>query len=1230
MKLIAEKYKKLRSEIDYLSDEVIIAQAWKKTHKYMRTHNWYADTLALDISALGLEGNAASWAKIVKKVDFKPYPMELVPAAKSEPWIVHEDKGWIPQGRREEKPPIRPLAHLKIRDQTLASAVMLCLADAVETAQGNCGETRFNIAQGKHVYSYGNRLVCDWNSENEAWFRWGNSETYRKFFTDYQNFLKRPVEIGRLTAKNQSDLEHVYVVNLDLEKFYDRIDRSLLLKRLKKLSEEHGHEEICPRFWRAVEQVMEWDWEPQAVSQAKKLGIELGNGLPQGLVASGFFANAYLAHFDQTIGASIGARIPSMTGIVLYDYCRYVDDLRLVISIEDLDIDVAEEKIQSWITSQLERHAGSSLVLNRSKIKITALSDLDNQGSLSGRIAFLQQELSGPADRDVLENASAVLEGLLAPQADDIPESLNLPHDRALVRLAKFDSDIRPDTLKRFAANRLEAIMRSKRKLSVADDQRSADADDLTDNESELLAKKLVRAWVQDPSLGLVLRKAIEIFPSATIAEPVFDAVFRRSSLVNSAKDIHTAAMMDYLLADLFRCCVDFNGFFQRIEYPKSSSPDDVFDIACSYAQKVVPSVKASKFLKRQALLLLAALERPVLLQSDNKTIQHDLHSILVNRLPTYSRQRLALFEVAAQITGRYDSYASLLLQYINPLDSDDKYQALEEFAKRGGVFWLSTWKRLQKGDKNKVLIGRLKWAAPTIGAELKGVKRRLSKVIASSKNAFEHEAALIKLALGLLALAEERPDCLSLSPTEIDVKLTRADEWGEIWRPDVKKVICSVSEQQGTPQDPRFLLPDWISDVIPDSAVIYWIGSILPAAVVGGNDFTGNRWKVGSTQSYKGLRTGWYKRRMGMMHSAEALVGEYATVSNWFSELLMTCLQWPGFEATYIQDVGISSIQDIESLKAVMISRLMQLDALYCQASRMPTLITTVKRPAPRKSGGFRIVTVQQILPRTKDFSKADPTLCNPKARADDRDHLTRISLITYRTLVAKLKADNDESKVGADLIVFSEVAVHPDDQDILKRLADKTKAIVFAGMVFLDHAGNLVNVARWFIPDYRDSGRRWTIRDQGKANMTTAEVTLGISGYRPCQHIIELVGDDEGPFKLSGAICYDATDLKLATDLKDKTDLFIVCAHNKDVATFDTMVSALNYHMYQHVAVVNKAEFGGTTIQAPYREHFDRLISHAHGTEQISINVADLYLAAFRRKHKIYKPVKKKPAGM
>jgi len=213
MKLIDEKYKKLGPTIELLSDEVVIAQAWKKTHAYMRLRNWYADTLALDISALGLEGAAALWGRQLQGTDpIQLEPLELVPAAKSEPWVIDEKHGWIPRdfrddelAKRNKKPPIRPLAHLTVRDQTWASAVMLCLADEVESRQGDCArksDLDFFLHQRKGVYSYGNCLICDWD-RGSAWFRWGNAETYRKFFTDYQSFLKRPVEIGRSVAGGQ-------------------------------------------------------------------------------------------------------------------------------------------------------------------------------------------------------------------------------------------------------------------------------------------------------------------------------------------------------------------------------------------------------------------------------------------------------------------------------------------------------------------------------------------------------------------------------------------------------------------------------------------------------------------------------------------------------------------------------------------------------------------------------------------------------------------------------------------------------------------------------------------------------------------------------------------------------------------------------------------------------------------------------------------------------------------
>src|SRR5690606_21242135 len=139
-----------------------------------------------------------------------------------------------------------------------------------------------------------------------------------------------------------------------------------------------------------------------------------------------------------------------------------------------------------------------------------------------------------------------------------------------------------------------------------------------------------------------------------------------------------------------------------------------------------------------------------------------------------------------------------------------------------------------------------------------------------------------------------------------------------------------------------------------------------------------------------------------------------------------------------------------------------------------------------------------------------------------------------------------------------------------------------------------------------------------QGKQHMTTGEEKLNIFPWRPYQLMLELshpqYPQKEG-FKLTGAICYDATDIKLSADLADKSNAFIISALNKDVNTFDSMVEALHYHMYQPIVLVNTGEFGGSYAMAPYKEHHDKLIAHNTGKNQIAISSFKLNMFDFRR---------------
>jgi hypothetical protein len=297
---------------------------------------------------------------------------------------------------------------------------------------------------------------------------------------------------------------------------------------------------------------------------------------------------------------------------------------------------------------------------------------------------------------------------------------------------------------------------------------------------------------------------------------------------------------------------------------------------------------------------------------------------------------------------------------------------------------------------------------------------------------------------------------------------------------------------------------------------------------------------------------------------------------------------------------------------------------------SGMPSLPTIVHKLVSKDSelSRFRIVTVQQLLPKKSDF-KDDIKLDKPSTRSKHKQHVSEMCKLTWNTLKIKAKAEQSNIKPYAGLIVFPEVSIHEKDQIYLKRLADKTGAMVFAGLVFKEHNGKIVNVARWFIRDYVDGKRQWIIRDQGKFHLIEDEINGGVTSYRPVQHIIELHGHPEGPFRITGSICYDATDISLTADLRNLTDLYVITAYNKDTNTFDTMASALQWHMYQHVVICNIGEYGGSTIQAPYKEQFHKVISHVHGVGQISINTADIDLGAFNEKTKSDKKIKTKPAG-
>lgn len=214
MPIINKKYQELQLTDEYITDPLLMALAWKKSHHYIRTTNWYADNFELDLSALDLMQHCKDWVKRMQdKKEFKFSELQLVPVPKACKWefkTVENKVLWQPCDEKELT--LRPLAHIPIAEQTIMTLVMMCLANTIETKQGN-PDTSYDIVHQKGIVNYGNRLYCQY-IDDKAEHSFGATVTYSKYFTDYRKFLNRPYHFASKAQSEISPDEAVYIIEL--------------------------------------------------------------------------------------------------------------------------------------------------------------------------------------------------------------------------------------------------------------------------------------------------------------------------------------------------------------------------------------------------------------------------------------------------------------------------------------------------------------------------------------------------------------------------------------------------------------------------------------------------------------------------------------------------------------------------------------------------------------------------------------------------------------------------------------------------------------------------------------------------------------------------------------------------------------------------------------------------------------------------------------------------------
>ena len=1228
----------LTPSIDDLKMECVLMQAWKKTSAYLRSHSWYADILGLDYQSLRIPHFINDiQTRLQDPESWYPEPIELVPAPKNQRWRFRHEK-WEPCEDISGK--IRPLAHVSLQDQVVATALMMCLADRVETVLGDPRLSPNDKTHRRQILAYGHRLFCD-QKGSELQHRWGSTKLYRQYFQDYQTFLKRPKIVAKQLAGPDDDFE-IAIVQSDFSKFYDRVRPQRLNEKLRIFMRSPEEE----NFFHLAARVLDWRWNDQKRAEKYVKQHQIPDfglvALPQGLVSAGFFANVALVDFESALRQALGSPLDPESDLVLEDACYYVDDIRLVLRIKrEMSEKEVQDKVIHWLQALLDQTA-NGLIVEETKTQVTVEGRerrfLVEQSKIADRI---QGAVSGTFDIFHGSDIVGAIEGFFHTQKRYSTEQT--PEENGRTGLLVGTSDIRDDTAARFAAGKFRRTFRSLRPLlggvrasekSPLDDVAHAEGESgcllpdklmlskqQLDERAKLFAALLIEDWTGNPGNVRILRIALDIYPEADFLDQVL-AVLRPGWQTQGARGPHREVRV-YCLAELFRAGATETGAVADEEcLPTGVSIDDyhrrlteeALTIMNEFLSTSSPGARFPWYLMQQVFLYLVArnaFPEPIsrLRSKGGRLMTHyrKFVKFLDGQAPFALEERTILLVIAHTGFGFPD-----LTPFISDAPISDEF--LSRLNEVSPTVASVLWSILPSDEKD-----RLSQTARKLGidqSDLHEPETTLASLSAKPENPFFEEENLLSLTEWLL-------DHLSEASVEI------VTPW---------QIKCTISQEKGyrfgkiDPSSYEFVKavqravhlfepPDWCESDEERQKV--QIGQLLRFALRGTNDFYGNFIQKDPVTKLRYRRpiSHWEQQRYSGFQGRSAFGPSWLPLSSFTEDLLFQLLRWPG--------AGIlTTPKTLSKLAGEVSTRLKELRKKRGEVTSVTFLEQSagwpVCPPDEPWERPLRIGIVQSIIPCFDDYEahSDDPELVNdPTFRSQQRGHLAAMMEGVAQMLRVRDTHQSQERCDGRviDLLVFPELAIHPLDIDpIIVPFIRTHKCIMLFGQVYHKETSitgsPLINSCLWMIPEWSHAAGFQIRRiEQGKQHLAKEESAVpSLIEFRPAQWLVEYQwhsnAETHRPLVLSASICYDATDLALASDLRYRSDLYIVCALNRDVGTFDRMSEGLHFHMFQGVIVVNNGQFGGSSFFMPYRKTHHRQVFHLHGQPQATIAFAEI----------------------
>jgi hypothetical protein len=1201
---------RLFPNVELLGTEYVLVQAWKKTSAYIRYHNWFADTLELDEASADLPRFLERLATRISSGEWQSKPARLVLAPKSQPWHVSAKTGrWTPVSRLRP-PKVRPLAHVRLEDQVIATAMLLCLAERVETLQGDPRQDVSSKSR-KPTISYGNRLFCDLDEKTDSLVhRWGSSKLYRAYFQDYRVFLARPESIANeLCSRGRQSI----ILQTDLSQFYDRVRPRSLTQSASALREEGDD----PEFFDLFEKVFNWSWHERdqgaadRYASACKIPDFQSLALPQGLVAAGFMSNLYMLQFDNAARSAIDKEIAP--GVFLRNVCRYVDDIRLTLeTVGGLSLTDAQDRATTWLEALLSQ---STFGMELSDEKTTAAAyGGDDQPLIrqSRKMERIQTAVSGGFDASGGEEVIQAIEALVRSQTA-LSAAIRIRAPEALRPVP----DVKDETIGRFAAARFRTTFRSLRPL--LDDRKSLaihDAGEETsrrtrltrgelDEEAKAFAFGLVQNWIENPANVRLLRVALDLWPSPQILQAVLDLLepYIAGEIHGNARRIAL-----YCLSEILRAGATETGFIEdREAFPAEVSLEEYRALLAKTALRIITrSVPAIPWYLRQQALLFIAAYSPSLAAEIWKPINKGRYWGLLGFLLGHHQTKTARdFAVLAVVARRSFLSAAGAVRLTAPSVTPERFR---EVAARDIEFARDLWR------VTNIELAALLGVAEDIGADTWTTAdgmRTLRDVVKEEGplNKLRNEIGVLSFALRFAETANQRklPDIIT--PSTVQISLNNDANY-----PIVEGIIFRSAPTPPTYKS-IYTPPKWADkDEIWRFQLGYLLRYILTARVDFSLPVRPPSWKE-EEPIYRPTRGHWVQRHYAFYNGHEAFGDDWLAISQYTQDMLFSLLLWPGCYTSDREDLSPSLSHFIESVR----SALNHATAAVGEGTGLLMLPILAPIPGSVKGGRpLRGCVVQSVLPQDTDFTATDLELSQPEIRRRHSNHLSTALAAVEKML--DLRETHKTQNKRLDWLIFPELAVHPDDvRRHLIPFARAFKTAILTGITYerLVDGLPLVNSAMWIIPRMvPGQGLQTIVRRQGKQHLSPMESPFNqlmptIMGFRPCQWLIGYEWSDAeaaDPLWLTASVCYDATDLKLVADLRDRSDVFAIPALNRDVGTFDHMAQALHYHMYQLVVVANNGSFGGSNAHVPRRQPYERQVFHTHGQPQASISFFEI----------------------